>query len=389
MAFMCLLGSAVMGIVLPVFEFPVPTGSFSVGSTTRHLVDAMRPETQSSRGEERRELMLQIWFPAEQGGTRQYYRTNTPANLKNLHLRLVKLHSFSGVPVARVRYRYPVLIFSPSWSGNYYQYTFLAEELASHGYIVIGIDHPYGSAFTTFPDGRTIPTALDKFLDYSSDEALQASIHVVEAQLRIRTADVRFTLDTLERLDQQDPSGLLVGRIDASRVGVFGHSFGGAVAAEVCQTDPRFKAGINFDGLLFGESGAKGVKRPFLFVSDDGPGPTASALANASGSRKRYLMYLDQDVQAIRRSLIVNGGYYLAIRGASHMQFCDRPLYSPIKRLTEAGPIDARRAMAIINAYTVAFFDKHLSSLDNGLLDGASPQYPDVSLEKWPIRGGT
>ena len=158
--------------------------------------------------------MIRVWYPADNPGTRQYYRSDTPATLKNAHLRLVKVHSYSGVPVGSARPRYPVLIFSPSWTGTCDQYTALLEELASHGFLVVGLDHPYGSDPTTFPDGRVVRSVLDKWLDYSSDESLEASVRVAEAQLQIRSRDVVFTVDELERLDRGDPCGLLTNRVD-------------------------------------------------------------------------------------------------------------------------------------------------------------------------------
>src|SRR5262249_17236231 len=151
-------------------------------------------------------------------------------------------------------------------------------------------------------------------------------------------------LDELEQLNRNDPEGLLTEKIDTARVGVFGHSFGGAVAAEVSIADDRFKAGINFDGLLFARAKAEGVSKPFLFCNDDTPIPSTGGLARAPGGRKRVLTLIYQDAQAIRRSLASHGGYWMAVRGASHTNFSDAPLYTPIKRLTKAGSIDARRA---------------------------------------------
>ena len=258
--------------------------------------------------------------------------------------------------------------------------------MARRGFIVVGIDHPYGSVRTIFPDGRIIPTALDQFMDYSSDEKVDTCLCIVENQLRIRTADVRFVLDELDRLDAKDPLGFWTGRIDTSCVGVFGHSFGGAVAAEVCNSDRRFRAGINFDGLLFGNSLKKGVATSFMFVSDDSPIPTADDLAKATGSRKRHWELLDVNVQAIRGSLSKYGGYWLTVRGANHSNFSDSPLYTPIKRIVGAGPVDGRQAMSIVNEYTKAFFQKHLLEQDNGFLDNTWSRTDDVYFEAWPIR---
>ena len=230
-----LLGTVVMGSVLPVFDLPEPTGTYPIGTVTLHLVDTGRKE--SNRPGEYRELMVQFWYPAEYSGPGQPYRTRAETEFKKEHLSLVKTHAAPGVPLAKGSSRFPVVIFSPSWLGRRNQNVVQAEELASHGFVVVGVDHPYGTELTVFPDGRQANTVLNSWLDFSSDEKLEASIRMIEAELKIRTADVRFVLDEVQRLNRADPQGLFTDRLDISRVGVFGHSFGGAVAAEVCLTD--------------------------------------------------------------------------------------------------------------------------------------------------------
>jgi predicted dienelactone hydrolase len=384
---LCLLAAAAMGTLLPVFEFPRPTGPFTIGSVRRHLTDPARAETHGPDGESR-ELMAQIWYPADRPGIRQYYRADVPATLRNEHLRLVPLHSFSGAPVARSLPPYPVLVFSPAWTGNCNQLTCLAEELASQGFVVVGLDHPYGSDPTVFPDGRVVPTALGRWMDYSSNEAMAASERAAEAELHVRTADVRFTLDELERLDRDDPDGLLTGRVDTSRVGVFGFSFGGAVAAEVCRTDPRVRAGVNLDGILFGGPKTRSIGKPFLYFSDDTPVPTPGQLEAATGPARRGMAFLAEADCRIRRRLAECGGYYLTLRGASHMNFCDSPLYTPVRRWTDAGPIRPRRAMEIINAYVAAFFRATLDGRDEPLLGAVPSPYPEVVMDRFVTEKG-
>jgi dienelactone hydrolase len=308
--------------------------------------------------------------------------------LKKKHLSLVRTHAATGVPFAVSPGRYPVLIFCPSWTGGRFQNTFQAEDLASHGFVVVGIDHPYSTHRTVFPDGRVITSVLGEWLDFSSDSNFQASLRFVNDQLRVRTADARFVLDTLERWDRCDPDGFLTDRLDIARVGIWGHSFGGAVAAEACRVDTRFRAAIDLDGCLFGESAAGGVQRPFLVMSSEEPLPTASELENLTGPKHRYFAFLRRDDQNIRQALATNGGYFLTIRGASHMNYCDSPLFSPIKRVTGAGPIDVRRAMSITNAYTLAFFNQYVRDQPETLMDAASPPYADARLQKWPRPSG-
>jgi predicted dienelactone hydrolase len=369
--------------VLPVFAFPVPTGPFPVGTVTLHLVDERREETQSSRPGEPRELMVQLWYPAQYPGPARPFRVASETSFRQTRLALVKTHASSGVPLANAIPRYPVLIFCPSWHGSRDQNTFQTEELASHGFVVAGIDHPYATELTTFPDGRRIGTALDEWMDFSTDDMCKAAVRRANIQLGIRTADARFVLDELERLNNCDPDGLVTDRLDTACVGIFGHSFGGAVAMEACRLDSRFAAGINLDGCIFGRSAEDGVRQPFLFMSNDAPVPDIDSLAVLSESQQRRWRFLFHDLDNIRHSLVTYGGYYMTVRGTRHMNFSDSPLSTPLKQRTGAGPIPMTRAMRIINEYTLAFFNQFVRKQPEPLLDGPSPEFPEVEFEVW------
>ena len=377
-----LLAAAAFTAVLPVFDLPKPTGSFLVGTVTKHLVDSKRQETQGDHAGGPRELMIQIWYPTQQVGSGQPYRERDALSFLKQHLALVRTHAAPNITVATTPARLPVLLFAPSWTGSRNQNTVQAEELASHGFVVVGVDHPFSTALTVFPDGRRAESTLGEFLDCSSDEAVAGCVRVANDQLALRTADVRFVLDSLERLDHLDPDGLFAGRLDFSRVGVFGHSFGGAVAAEVCRADQRFRAGINYDGLIFGDVLEQGIGKPFLFFMDGTPVPTDANLGATKGPWLRELILVADNVERLRYAHPEARGYWASVKGASHMSFCDSPLYSPIKRLTHAGAIDAHRVLEITNAYTLAFFDTYLNAKESRLLDGPSAQYPEVEIER-------
>jgi predicted dienelactone hydrolase len=326
--------------------------------------------------------MIQIWYPAECAGPLQAYRTFAETSFKTQHLALVRTHAARNVPVVKGTERFPVLIFTPSWNGRRNHNTVQAEELASHGFVVVGIDHPYGSEVVVFPDGRIVRRKMATLVSDPNDPEREA-----EDQLRIRAADVRFVLDEVERLDRADPGGLFTGRIDLARVGIFGHSFGGAVAAEICLTEPRVKAGVNLDGLIYGEAMTNGFAKPFMYLSDDRPIPSQAQIDNSTGAARRELTFLVENVKCIKRGLAGNEGYWAIIRGASHVNFCDSPYYSSLKRVSGSGLISPDRAMGIINAYLLSFFRKYLTQEDDHLLDTASNQFPEVEMER-PITGG-
>jgi predicted dienelactone hydrolase len=380
----CLSTAAVFSTLLPVFSLPMPTGPNRIGTVTLHWTDSARRETFAEDPRARRELMVQIWYPAATGGPRARYTPRAAASFKTAQVALVRTHAVISAPVSGHAPAYPLVIFCPSWNGGKAQNTFQAEELASHGFVVVAMDHPYGTNFTVFPDGRVVRTKLLQWLDPSSDNALDESFRTIREQLRVRASDVLFIVDELKKMNEHDPSGLLTGRLDTSRIGIFGHSFGGAVAAQVCWLDPRFRAGINMDGLMAGEAADAGVSQPFFFMNDDSPLPTLADLQSPDPRRRRNANILRLDESRINQSLATYGGYELTLQGAHHVNFSDFPLFCRSRRLTGAGPIDVYRAMRIINAYTVAFFTRYLKGTEQPLLNGPSPGYPEARFRAWP-----
>jgi hypothetical protein len=381
----CLLLALLLCSLLPAFDFPPVTGAFPVGTVQLRLTDPSRAETFPSDPPVQRELMIQIWYPAASvSGRRAQYLSRSATALKTSHLALVHMHSVASAPFAsRCPDRgFPVLLFLPSWVGGKAQNTFQTEELTSHGFVVVGMDHPYGTKLTVFDDGRMVRSTLGDFLDVSSDETLAGTREIAEKELRIRTLDVRFVIDELTRLNNHDPTGLVTGKLDLTRIGIFGHSFGGAVAAQSCFIDPRLQAGINMDGILLGEVTDKGVRQPFLFMSDDTPPPTAIDLESPSPRRRCRSRLIQRDLFHIEQSLAAHGGYYMAIEGAHHMNFSDAPLFCPVKRLTGAGPVKVRRAMRIINAYTLAFFRHHLTGTPEPLLETEPAPFVEVRFRR-------
>jgi predicted dienelactone hydrolase len=267
--FAATLLAAFLPVACPAFagvKLPAPTGNFRVATKTIHLVDESRAETFLPNEKKHRELMVQFWYPAETAGpAAPYDPLPEPGGMRKFFVGKIETNSSLDAPAAQGGKPFPVLIFSPQWDGQRWQNTALAEELASHGFIVAGIDHPFGSAVTMFPDGRTVHADSSLAIDFSTDAASAKFLENAGAQLQLRSRDVRFVLDQIEKLNAAD--GWLSGRVDLRRAGVFGHSFGGAVAAEVCVQDARFRAGLNMDGCLFGAARSARLNQPFFLIN--------------------------------------------------------------------------------------------------------------------------
>jgi len=360
-----LLVSVGLGIVLPVFSIPLPSGRSRIGTVTR-MWTRVHSRRESGQSRERR-LTVQFWYPAQTtAGKRSEYRSERGQALKS-HLRLVRTNSFVNAPILRAQ-KLPVVLFSPGWKGHLTQNSMQFEMLASHGFVVVSVEHP---------PAEKLPADFDPSLQQNLDE------YPLEA--RLRAEDMSFVIDQLEKINLEDPEDLFTGRLDSSRLGMFGYSFGGAVAAEACWLDDRLKAGINMDGMLFGEAADAGVPKPFFFMSCDGPLRSEEDLQCPDPRRRLHMQMLDLDLRRIRQSLARYGGYSLLLRKSTHSNYSDRPLYSPLRRLTDAGSVDVNTAFAIINRYTFAFFDQYLNGNHHDLLEQPSDGFPEVDFVYHPL----
>ena len=371
--------SAGLGYTFPVFRLPTPRGPYRVGTFTRHLIDHNRHERHASSPDAPRELMVQVWYPAKDGaGSRAWYRDPRMNTAKSSYFRLVKTHSYWNLPVADEPRVFPVLLFSPSSGGFRNQNTFEVEELVSQGYIVVGIDHPYSSSRVVFPDGRIAHSV--PWIETASQAAFDASNRRVERMVEDHVADARFLLNEMERWNQPGSKELLSGRMELTRVGVFGHSFGGALAGGLCVADSRVVAGINMDGWMFGDAEKNGIRKPFFFMSSgDGRGPERAELDKLSGDARIEGEKDLLDWQATLRSLREFGGYHLTILGSDHGNYSDLILFK--RELPFIGPprLDPYQVFETVNAYTLAFFDRYVRLRPAPLLD--RPGAPGVRLE--------
>ncbi|MFI5897010.1 hypothetical protein ACIA5D_43640 [Actinoplanes sp. NPDC051513] len=187
--------------------------------------------------------------------------------------------------------------------------------------------------------------------------------------------DVSFALDRLEALDQGDPAGILAGRLDLRRSGVFGVSLGGIVGAEACRTESRLHACLLMDAPMPTDVVRDGLPQPTMWITRD------AATMHREGWSPSEIEEHRNSMRAVFHGLRADG-YFVQVSGMFHLNLTDFPSVSPLlPRLGIAGPIDAGRAHAIVNAYTLALFGHQLKGAPAALLDGPASQYPEVSVE--------
>jgi len=242
---------------------PAPTGPYAIGRMEFDWVDESRSDPFVSA--QKRELDTFLWYPAEQSGTKPavYLRENWERNLQSPILWStysgVHTNSWEGVPIARTTQKpWPVVVLSTGFGHVPADYTSLAEELASQGYIVASPANTHTGPTVIFPDGR-IAKNKDDILD-------------LKRTLRVWADDIGTVLKKLESLDA-DSGSPLFHKLDFSRVGIIGHSFGGAASAEFCSNQGPCNAGVDMDGSLFGGAAHNGIRKPFLFLLNEGIPP--------------------------------------------------------------------------------------------------------------------
>ena len=327
------------------YSLPQPTGLFPVGTTSRHLVDINRHEYHSKNQDAHRELIIQLWYPAQNAGNEQkgfYAESAVISGLqewvgkegqipleKLSHLSLLKSHAIAHAPVVPQLAKYPVLIFSPGFGGPVAMYTALLEELASQGYIVVGINYPYVTNPVVFLDGRII-----KALEPSEDQIERRKERAQEYQTWMH--DITFVIDQLTA----SSSDRICNAMDLNSMGVFGHSFGGAVSLALCQSDNRIKAGADLDGKLQPWNEEHALSVPFLFVVAE---------------------HSEKTLQPIKKLVNVTTPQpeYVELITADHLSFTDLYLVAPCKALPKLDPMEG---IKITRKLLVDFFGKHLKN---------------------------
>jgi pimeloyl-ACP methyl ester carboxylesterase len=395
--------SIALPILLPVFHFPDPDGPYSIGTVTYDWTDAGRPEIFDSNSKARRELMVQIWYPAKKGlsSTHTPYIPDAdvvmPAMARLHHwprfmlkqLRYVTTDAAGSVPTADDKPSYPVLIYLEGHTGYRQMTYFQVEALVSHGYIVVAIDQPGAAASVVFPDGHQIDI-VGRFpqiqvLVNQSLSPVEKAPHLngqsfPDGIIPYFAQDVSFTLDRLAAINTADPKLILTGKLDLRHAGIFGMSLGGMVAAEACLKDPRIKAGLIEDVAITADVVKMGLQQPVMLITR--PADMMRLERRETGGWAEKDIVQTQNTMHALYSSLPGDGYFVQIPGMFHIDFTDLDLVSPIfPTIGFSGPIVVRRGHDIINAYSVAFFDKQLKGAVTPLLDVSAKQFPEVIFE--------
>ena len=346
--------------------FPKLSGPYPVGTASRLMTDPSRirnttPPTTS--------FMVTFWYPAEarpgvlpaayiEKEISELFPQRWSPRAASTVAKFVS-HALPGVPLATNQTSYPVLIYSPSYSGRR-QNTDKAEELASHGYVVVALDHQTVEA-SVFPSGQVVYGGATD-CDFFTKECLEQNLEII-------SKNIQFLVDELGRLNTND--ALLAGRLDLERLGAFGKSWGNDGMAEFGRIDARCKAVVLLDvgWILEGATNVTqlGLQKPFLSMNS-----TTNFRPPEPGFHEWLYASLVLFTNAI------NNAFWLQIQDSTHPTFEDKAAL--INNPPETGdPTAASRAISqTIRACMLSFFDKYLKNQDDHLLDNPAAVYPNI-----------
>lgn len=379
-------------------ELPTLTGPYAIGRSSFNWTDTTRPEAMTEDPTDHRELIVHLWYPTQPttNSEKAPYMPNLAALKKAIKgpevnaWQSVQTHTVVDAPVSDSKPNYPVLVFSPGNMMNSASYSFLIEDLASHGYVVAAIDHPYDARAVLLSNGKVaifgeerwprLKPSASALPPMDSDYA-----RFYRERVKVRATDASFVLNQLESLNAGKTTARFSGRFDLTHVAILGHSVGGVAVGEACHLDQRFKAGVNLDGMtgegpFYLDANGQSFNQPLLLLTKPFF-PSDDKLAEWKITRQDWQTMREKNDNRFFKS-IKSGSYRIAINGATHQSFSDDPLL--ISMLTKPQEIEAHRRRAkIIRDYTLAFLDKHLRGNSVVLLDKSSSEYPEVTFDSW------
>ena len=318
------------------------SGQYQVGESSAILIDSSRTD------------------PFEQDGS----------------FREVPVHFYYPADAAEGE-RFPMVVFSHGAFGYYQSNTSTYMELASNGYVVAALDHPHHAFFTQDTDGKTVLADMDFIstamnLNSMDDREVQYALY--RDWMALRTADMNFAVDEIKTaaqtgaadeswyISEKDGGAIqtVLGMTDVSRIGLMGHSMGGATAVQLGRERSDIAAVIDLDGTMLGEY--VGVENGEMLVRDDPYTVPVLDLNNweSYNNNEEYIArgFPYPNVEVVGHAA---EGFSVGIRDSRHMDFTDLPLLSPfLGKMLGSGERSTEETMTIVNSLVLSFFNCYL-----------------------------
>jgi len=399
------------------FQWPQPSGPHSVGFAQFSVADPSRAALHAPEPTPERELLVLAWYPAADtaGRARRHYMEprdldggHASLNLfqiapaEQAHLAHLETAAYSDAPVAPGRF--PLIVFCHGIFGFPQQNSVLMEHLASSGYIVVSVAHPFESGTHFLPDGRrllmdpgmwpevahlgAIPQNLDAYFGADLATRRAGMTHMLHAMRsmcvgrlpQVWADDLVFVADRIAQGAVPAAATAIAAASDIDRLAYLGMSFGGHVAALCCLKDPRARAGANLDGGVFSaEPFGRELGLPFLALTGDlsvgaaAVGRTAPAPSPASQTLLDFAYNRPDGVPPAWPL------HRLGVPGTTHVDFADFPLlFDPSHVPVLASSMPPGRWYALKVRIVGEFFDHYLRGLHPAFPAPLAADYPDL-----------
>lgn len=389
--------------LIPFFQLPSPSGLNSIGTKYFTLTDSTRKDLFSDDTSKFREIYTQVWYPAKiniEDKPEKYIpdaKTYSKLFAKSQgfsripfilnHLGRTKTNSYPNTPVLKSAKKFPIIIFSHGHMQFYKHNTILIEELASNGYIVVAITHPYDSPCTVNSENDLVIYNSPKTI-INKEKYIPNEIEIDSVYSRIESSDdidelrelykifyeyimpddrnqendnwledILFTISELEKLNTK----YLNDCADLDAIGVSGFSFGGGAAGLAAMYDERIKAAINLDAWQPGHTRENYFQCPFMFIMSE----------DHKGANDFFIKYSQNFVIGV------------AIKGTKHTNFTDMAIISGKlgKLIGHTGKINNQYGLSIIKKSVVQFFNQYLKRDTSETLFEILDQYPEVDYK--------
>ncbi len=317
--------------LFPPCELPDPTGEYSVETSLYTWEDAKREDPYSEKGENRK-VTIKVWYPDAEG-------------------------------------KYPLVVFSHGAFGVIDSNYSTCEELASHGYVVVSVGHPYHAMFVEDTDGHMTFVNRDFMKEVMMNDGTyseESEKKIYENSIRwmkLRTDDLQFVLDTL--LQQADGEKVPFSMIDREKIGMFGHSLGGAASVEMGRLRSDITAVIDLEGTMLGEF--NGFENGFITYDSE---PYPIPILDVNGDRVKEDVKEQQseypDLVYVNDYLGSRATAYKSVifEGTGHLNYTDLPIISPpLARLLGVGEVDPKTCIGHVNEMVQIYFDYYLKGI--------------------------
>ena len=372
----CIVVSGLATYVFPIEDMPTPTGEDYIGTTSYTLEDDTRQENYGDATGDR-EIKVQLWYPAASidGYDQVPWLQDGVAVAKGLskdmgfpsfmlnHTAKIKSHSYLDAPLKESTTPYPVVVISHGWRGFRNLHTDLAEELASHGYIVASIDHTYGSVATVIDDEvltvdyEALPEreTTDNFLAYANELVYTYA------------EDISLTIDYLETLNNTQTTSQFYQALDLTKIGLLGHSTGGGADVALALEDDRIQALFGLDAWVesIDESLlSEGLDIPSTFIR--------SGAWEESYNNPMLYQFIDASSDAT----------LYQIDGTTHYDFTMIYMYSPLtKAIGFTGEVEGRYVYQILSEMMLDFFDQEFMNSNDTIDPNTWEEVRRITIE--------